>query len=577
MDLKYTDILKENRKLLEQLSGEIYRITVLSNIVINQFKDLFEYSLRSRGIKVVCKFGGYDTIVQDSGHAALNSELVLLFWEACNFIDGFSFKAELMSSEELDQFISKMKSDIDLTFQHLEKAPLVLMNNFSSLAITRQSLRYTNFESVCDQLNAHLKEHAPANVIVIDTDKILAELSIPQSLNLRDYYSSKMLYSFSFLKAYSEYVTPLVLSVQGRGKKALILDCDNTLWGGIIGEDGLDGIALGTEDSRGAIFQEVQSIVKALGGQGVIVGICSKNNEEDVRAVLDGHPQMVLRSEDIVIQRVNWSDKVTNLKAIAADLNIGLESFVFVDDSKFEIGFVNQFLPEVTTVCVPEELHCYPEVMRRTLSLFHVTSLSLEDKERGQMYREETQRKQEKEVYTNVEEYLHALDLELTMFVDTANLIARIAQLSQKTNQFNLTTKRYTEAQIQHFIESSDHQVFAFDAKDRFGQFGVTGVAIIKRDQHVAHIDSLLMSCRVLGRNLEKAFFDAIIKHLRGQMVEHLSAEYHATTKNQQVEDLFERLGFSVVERSKKEKKYFLDLKQYPESEISYIKVKYDQ
>ena len=432
---------------------------------------------------------------------------------------------------------------------------------------------------VCSELNEYLQQKVSSNIIFIDIDKVLAKVSIDRSVDLRYYYSSKALYTIEFYREYSNYIKPVILSAAGKSKKALIFDCDNTLWMGILEEDGFNGIKMSSNTDYGVVFEEVQSVAFELSKKGILVGLCSKNNSQDVDEVINNHPDIKLRDENIIIKKVNWNDKVENLKSIAAELNIGLDSLVFIDDSDFEVNYIRKCLPEVTVLQVPSKAHEYPRMIRENIMLFYNISESEEDIQKMQMYKEQRQRETLKSNFKSLEDYLKSLDLKLTIFINEKSLISRMAQLTQKTNQFNLTTKRYTETDMEKFLESDEYRVFAFESKDKFGSYGVTGLAILKLylKEKIAEIDTFLMSCRVIGRNFEFAFFDFLVSYVNSSDIQSINARYIKTLKNEQVRDMYENFGFELISRSDNEKKYFLNPASYKPKYLDYIGVIYER
>lgn len=571
-ELKYSEILSANREIEESLSGNRYEMAVLSNIVTSQIKDILEYALRVHGINAHVKFGDYDNIVQES-EKFRDTNLVIIFWELANIIDGLQYKANLMDDNEINNLISKVKAEIDFVISNLKKTSMVLINKFSSLIFNYQNLRRNNFDIVCSELNDYLQKKISSNIILIDIDKILAKVSIDRSVDLRYYYSSKALYTIEFYKEYSNYIKPVILSATGKSKKALIFDCDNTLWRGILEEDGFDGIKISSNTNNGVVFEEVQSVALELNKKGVLIGLCSKNNSQDVDEIINNHPDMKLRDENITIKKVNWNDKAENLKSIATELNIGLDSLVFIDDSDFEINYIRESLPEVTVLQVPSKSHEYPRMIRENIMLFYNISESREDIKKMQMYKEQRQRETLKNSFKNLEDYLKSLDLKLTIFINEKSLISRMAQLTQKTNQFNLTTKRYTETDMEKFVESAEYRVFAFESKDKFGSYGVTGLVILKLylKEKIAEVDTFLMSCRVIGRNFEFALFNFLVNYVNNLDIQSINGRYIKTLKNEQVRDMYENFGFDLISRSDNEKKYSLNPANYKPKYLDYI------
>tara|TARA_B100000315_G_C14581463_1_gene590716 strand:- start:226 stop:1974 length:1749 start_codon:yes stop_codon:yes gene_type:complete len=572
--LKYSEILKYNKVIGSNLKSKPYKISVLSNTIINQIKEILEYPLRCEGISANVTFGGYDNIVQDSIKYC-NSNTVIIFWELCNIIDGFEYKVETLNDESLNAFIDKTKSEIDLVLKALEKTSLVIFNRFTSLQFRSSNIRKSNLDKVAYKLNQFIESRINPNVKLFDLEKVIARIGLEKSLDLRYYYSSKALYMVNFFKAYTESVIPFIMSANGKAKKALILDCDNTLWKGILGEDGFDHIEMSTNTKDGLIFHEIQSIVLALNQGGVLIGLCSKNNPEDVDEVIKSHEDMQLRDRHITLNKSNWSDKVSNLKEMAEELNIGLDSFVIVDDSPFEVNLIKKELPEVTVLQVPEKLYEYPRMLQENVGLFYNLASSSEDLKKTEMYRQQVKRGTVKKSFTDIEDYLASLELKITVFQDNESIIPRMAQMSQKTNQFNLTTKRYTEGDIRKFVENDHFTVYAFSLSDRFGDSGVTGLCIIQFDvkSGLADVDTFLMSCRIIGRNIEYAFIDFLLYSLQKRKVKTVTAKYIRMQKNEQVKDYYKKCSFNLVKETSSTREYTLDLTKYESKPIGYIQI----
>ncbi len=578
IDLKFSEILQLNRSIAAGLSSEKYKIAILSNISLFQIKTILEYFLRREGIHAEVEFGDFDNIIQDSRKFAAH-DLVIVFWELANMVDGLQYKANLMDSRTLDLFLSQRKAEIDLVINTLGNSSLVLFNSFSTMVFNYDKLSEDNFDYLAVKLNQHLLNSMSthANISRIDIEKIIAGISVDKSINLRHFYSSKTLYSLEFYKAYSLCIKPIVLAASGKAKKVLVFDCDNTLWRGIIGEDGFDGIDMSEDSANGAIFSEIQAIALSFNRHGVLLALCSKNNARDVEQVLHNHPDMKITNNHLSAKEINWNNKADNLRAIASSLNIGVDSLVFIDDSSFEVDSIKTMLPEVAVFQVPQKIVLYPQLLRNIGNLFFNISPSEEDLKRTRMYAEQVKRKKAKDFFVNIEDYLSSLELGLNIYIDNEEHLNRIAQLTQKTNQFNLTTKRYTAAECQRFISASNFRVIYFNTRDKFGDYGVTGLAIIRLDGKVeAHIDTFLLSCRIIGRNIELAFIDFLIPYLQDNKCMVVRAEYNKTAKNEQVGDLYDRLGFRLVADKGVSKSYSLDIGTFRKSQIDYIQVNYE-
>jgi FkbH-like protein len=575
--LKYLDILKLNKELTFDAAIQPVQIKILSNISVQQSKELLEFVLKSESIPVTVEFGDYDNIIQDSLKYKA-SNVVILFWEACNILDGLQYTDNLLSNDEVNGLIEKTKQEIDLVIKNLENTPLVLFNKFSSSLFSFGGAQQSNFKKIADSLNHYLIEKVTGSAIkLVDIDNAIASVGTKNSLNLRYFASSKALYTIDFFKEYAQSVAPYIRAANGRSKKALIFDCDNTLWNGILGEDGFDGIDMSKESSKGKNFHQVQSLALALSKRGILIGLCSKNNPGDVDEVISKHPDMILRDENITIKKVNWNDKVTNLKEIAAELNIGLDSLVFVDDSSFEANFIIESLPEVTMIQVPEKTYEYPFLIQQSQNLFYNLSYTKEDMNKTEIYKQQAERENQKKVFASIDDYLRSLELNLTIYKDDISLVPRLAQMTQKTNQFNLTTKRYTEPEIVNFMQSPGSSVFAFSVKDKFGDNGITGLSIIKLNEadHSAEIDTFLLSCRIIGRNLELAIVDHLITDLKNNRIESVIATYMETKKNDQVKDFYKQAGFGETITTEKVKNYSLSTNEYKYHNLDYIQISY--
>ena len=574
-NLKYTELLQQNQKLIGKIASKQYSIGVISNVTINSFKEVLEYACRSNQIEPYVELGNYDNIVQDSVVFG-EKDLVIIFYELLNIIDHFSGFFEDVDEGIYNNFKQKVFTEIDLVFDNLKHTPSVIFNSFSSSAFITTSTGSTKIDTFAKELNRYLDEKKTPNVTIVDINKIYQNIGLKQSIDFRFYYSSKAPYTFSFFKNYASAIESLLMKNTGRLKKAIIFDCDNTLWKGIIGEDGIENIDFSGTSQVGKFFQQVQQIAVFLSKRGVIVGICSKNNEQDVVEVLKNHKGMVLKDEHIVIRKINWNDKATNLIAIASELNIGIDSLVFVDDSSFEINLVRDHLPEVLTFQVPDNISEYPGQLLKLVYKYFNLSLNSDDARKTEMYKQQFQRENQKNAYSSIDEYLGSLNIELTIVKNDPKHIPRVAQLSQKTNQFNLTTYRYTETQIAQFIENKQNAVYAMFVKDTFGDSGLTGICVTKEDEQNAStviIDSYLMSCRIIGRNIELAFMNYVIEELVKKGYKTIIATYIPTKKNTQVENFYHAIGFELTGDTAGVKNYSLNLSKFTPKEVSYIKI----
>lgn len=350
--------------------------------------------------------------------------------------------------------------------------------------------------------------------------------------------------------------------IEGKRKKCLVLDLDNTLWGGVVGEDGVEGIKL-SGDYPGKAFHLFQEALLQLQKQGVILTICSKNNLEDVKTVFEQNPYMLLHEEHFAAFKVNWQDKVTNIRELSSELNIGLDSMVFIDDNERERELICQQLPDVVVPDFPKQPYMLLAFIEKVVEdYFQIYKLTNEDKKKTEQYKIRAKRESEKHNFIDITEYIRSLHIELNIEQANKYNIPRIAQLTQKTNQFNLTTRRYEETDIEQFVNEGDY-IYCLDVKDKFGDDGITGVIIVKCNDQVAVIDNVLLSCRVLGKNIEYAFVKSVLNRLKENGFTSVRAEYLPTNKNIQVAEFYDKIGFVKVFESTDCKKFEMNLSDF--------------
>lgn len=570
--MKYTEILKKNIELANEIKTEKYKIVVISNIIIAQLKEVLEMTLREQGINAEVTLADYDSIVQESQRFS-NFNAVVIFWELINLVDGLQSKIYLMEQDEIDRLSKKVESEIDIVLRNTKNVPLVIINQFSTALFDYSSLNHGPLQILRDHLNTMLRSSVNTTQVILDINLILFRIGINKCRDLRQFHTSKTLYTIDFFRNYCETTLPAFQAVNGKTKKVLVLDCDNTLWGGIIGEDGETGIQMSDATAKGKIYKEVQTILLGMQKEGILLTLCSKNNEDDINMILNNHPEMLIRDNHIVLKKINWRDKASNILEIAEELNLGLDSFVFIDDSNFEVGLVRQELPMVEVVQVPSNLSEYPLLLKELKLLFFSFTNTDEDKNKTAMYLQERQRKDQLKVHDSIVNYLASLGLSLSIHWNQEISVPRAAQMTQKTNQFNLTTKRYTESDITRMLDDPEYEIAVFSVTDYFGDYGVTGMSIIHIKDSDARIDSLLMSCRVIGRNVELAFFDQLVKMLLGRNIKTLLGSYIGTPKNKQVETFYDGLGFTSTASNELQKDFTIQIENYKMNNLPYIKI----
>ncbi len=573
--MKYSEILTENKRLAPgDAADKIYRIGILSNVVLFQLKEVLEYTLRAEGVAAVVDIAQYDNIIQEADKFA-SCDAAILFWDLVQAVPDACHKRHDLGLDEENVLFDKISREVLFVLGRLGPVPVVVMNTFSSAGVDAGSpLMEDRLGALAARLNVFIRQNKPEGVVVFDLDRLWRQSSMQGWHDARNDHFFRMPYTVEFLVRYSRALRPVFLSVQGRAKKVLVMDCDNTLWHGIVGEDGLDRLEMSEETPHGRIFRRVQSLMRVLKDKGVLLALASKNDAADVHRVLAEHPHMALREDDFVGIKANWEEKADNVRALAAALNLGTDSFVFVDDSDFEVSRMRQCLPEVASFKVPGRIYEYPEFFTDIMDLFYARATTAEDSRRTQMYREQTARVADLGRFTSMDDYLMSLGLKMRFFVNDLGLIPRLAQMTHKTNQFNLTTHRYSEADLTTLAQMPQGAVLAFQAEDKFGDLGIAGMAVIRSESgDTAIIDSLLMSCRVIGRGLEGAFLNAGVRWLAGHGYRRVKAEYVRTLKNGLVSGFYDELGFRCVADDGTCKRYEMELEQYQSRNVHYIEV----
>lgn len=406
--------------------------------------------------------------------------------------------------------------------------------------------------------------------LLLDVDALACAVGSNAWHNDRDWYMAKLPFSRHALPIYADVVLRAIAAMRGKARKCLVLDLDNTVWGGVIGDDGLDGIALDQGDARGEAHRAVQLAALDLRKRGIVLAVCSKNDDETARLPFREHPGMLLKEDDIAVFMANWEDKASNLERIAQRLDLGLDALVLLDDNPAERMQVRQALPQVA---VPE-LGDDPSGFVRNLlqaGYFESVAFTAEDLARAEQYRGNARRVELQEGSRDLGAFLQSLDMRIRFSPFQALGRKRIAQLINKTNQFNVTTRRYTEVQIAE-METSD-AIFALQISliDRFGDNGMISVVICRRREDEWEIDTWLMSCRVLNRRVEEAVCNRIAREAIAAGAQRLLGFYRPTARNGMVASLFPRLGFARLDSPETEQKWALELPAFKPFELPMV------
>ena len=415
-----------------------------------------------------------------------------------------------------------------------------------------------------------------SNLKIVDFAGFCNRYPSSDLVDWRFYYISQMQFNPRLAEDFNIWLQKEIATIEGKRKKCLALDLDNTLWGGVLGEDGLEGIQIGNT-YPGSAYLDFQYNLMELSKNGVVLTVCSKNNEQDVIEAWNNNPFLQIKKEQLAAWRINWNNKVDNLIELAQELNIGLDSIVFIDDNPTERELVKQVLPMVETPEFPKQPYMLPEFFKKICTdYFQIYKLTGEDKDKLEQYKANAARASFQKSFSSFGDYLKSLEIVLNIQELNSVNLSRIAQMTQKTNQFNLTTKRYTEEDIKSFA-AKGAKIYCMSVSDKFGDNGITGAMIITVDENniSVDIDSFLLSCRILGKNIETAFLKYVLQQLNDIGILQVTATFVPTAKNMQVSDFYEKNGFALVQKTDNGEKHFLFHLEQKEIKIEeYYKIK---
>ncbi|MBX0331342.1 HAD-IIIC family phosphatase [Oscillochloris sp. ZM17-4] len=557
------------------------RIAILSSTTSDLMVSLLRLACFRDGIDASLYVGPYGNIQQEilspaSGLYAFAPDFVLIatHWHDAN-LPPFSARPD----DEVQRVVGEVRQLWESLLQR--HACRIIQHNFELPPIDAYGHLGLSLPGgrghMLREINRRLLEIAPGAVAVLDLDHVAASYGKRRWSDMAYWYTAKQYPAADALVPLIDRQAALVRAGLGLAKKVLALDLDNTLWGGVIGEDGLEGIRLGPPSAVGEAHQALQRYAAELKERGVLLVVCSKNNDEDARLPFLHHDAMVLRLDDIVLFRANWRDKPANLREIASQLNLGVDSFVFLDDNPAERDLMRRELPEVATPECGADPAGYIAALDRGL-YFESWALSQEDRERHLSYRSNALRAELQAVAPSLEDFLRSLDMVAEIGVVGEPVLARVAQLIGKTNQFNLTSRRRSEAEIRQLIGQDGSWTQYFKLNDRFGDNGLVGVMIARRvpaDISTWEIDTWLMSCRVIGRQMEQLMLQTLIEAAYARGVRALRGVYTPTAKNAMVAQLYPRLGFALAGEQPDGTMYYgLDLTSQATTRCEFIRVR---
>ncbi len=505
---------------------------------------------------------GFNQFVQEivgenSGLYKFNPEVVFfsvdLGFYCTDIIDEIFNKTNSQIYDEVHSRIRQLFDLISMLKSKLPNTKVFVDNFYLSTNLLLGTLEFNGSYGLANvpiKLNLELEEFANTTegIKIIDIYSLILKYGDKQLFDPRLYYVAKSKWSREGLDKVSSLYLSHIKAYKGLRKKCIVLDLDNTLWGGVIGQDGMEGIAL-SNDGTGKAFYDFQKELLKLYKQGIILAVCSKNSEDVAMEAITKHPYMILKPEHFAATRINWENKAQNIKEIAKELNIGLDSLVFFDDSSFERGLVKQEIPEVAVPDLPEDPIYYVDFLK-SLDFFNYHVLTSDDFKRNKTYQANKERRKLEASFTDTTSFLRSLEMEVKIKNVDDFSFPRAMQLVQKTNQFNVTTRRHSENEMRAFYSNPNYTILEMSVKDKFGDNGIVGTAILKleKEENRMCIDSFIMSCRVIGRNVESAFLSYIAKITLEKGVTLLGGEVVPTPKNEPCRDIYKRHNFENVQ-----------------------------
>jgi FkbH-like protein len=532
------------------------RLAILSSYTLNGLDNAVRVKCAEMKMSCLIYFSGYDQYNQDilnieSDLYKFSPDISFLILDTRSILKSLFYSPYSVSRAEREQYIDKRAAEIiklATTFTNRSKSKLVISNfsipTYSPYGILETKTEYSLQRAILD-LNNQLSDAmiCEPSIYIYDFNAFVTKHGENNVLDYRQFLFGDIKVSLNYIPYLAEEMMGYIKPVFGMNRKCIVLDLDNTLWGGVVGEEGFEGIELGSK-APGNAFLEFQHHLLSLSQRGIILAINSKNNPADAIKVIKDHPYMILREENFASMRINWNDKISNMRDIAEELNIGLDSMVYIDDDPMNREIMRMALPEVLTVDLPKDSSLYSPTLM-SLTDFNVLKITPEDAKRVEMYQQQIKRNQLEKTVSNLQEFLSQLDIKIKIKNADPFTIPRIAQLTLKTNQFNLTTHRYQEEDVRIF--SQDHNIIigCAQVEDKFGDNGITGVFIVKKNSPVEWtIDTFLLSCRVMGRGVENAIMGFILKEAKRNGVIKIKAQYIPTKKNKPCEDFLHDYGF---------------------------------
>jgi FkbH-like protein len=552
------------------------KLAILRSFTVEPAVLLLKASAAVEGIDLSVHVGAFNAYMQEmldaeSSLYRYEPDVVFLAVQSRDIAPDLYADFAGLTSQNRAEAVERVSQEISncvKTFRSRSAAHLVLHTLEAPIAPNQGILDWQRRDGQTSSLYeinerlASLAEKCPG-IYLLNYEALISEMGWTAWHSEQNWITSKLPLSAAAVSRLATEWLRFLHPLTGRSCKVLAVDLDNTLWAGVVGEDGMNGIRLEGDDSSVA-FLNLQRVLLDLYHRGILLAICSKNNAADALEVLEKHPAMLLRSRHFAAMRINWNDKARNLREIADELNVGIDAVAFLDDNPAEREWVSKQEPDVTIIDLPEDPAEYARTVRET-PVFERLTISAEDRERNRYYREQRQRDSAKENYTSLRDFYDSLATVVEIAPVTQSTTARVAQLTQKTNQFNVTTKRYNEQEITALPADVHWNVYSVSVRDRFGDHGVVGVAIVHDCGATHEIDTFLLSCRIIGRTVETAMLAYLAQKARESGALKITGEFLGTKKNAPAKDLYRTHGFRCIVESESGSRWELDLADGPQ------------
>jgi len=562
--------LLESKKFKYNRKITIYNLYNFNPLILNKYLELH---LKEKSLKPKILSSEFDQI--DQGLLSISKNFKSKKFDI--LIVGSDINAKLSYNESvIDEYLNSQKNNLTQCLKIINKyknLPIIFFNcNILSSSFFSSREEFIKLREKIFNFNQYLYKLSlkNKNFKILDINVIGNVIGLGSFYDSKNYYISKTPYSQQSNNHISFELSQTISSIFVTRKKCLVLDLDNTLWGGVLGEDGPNGIDLG-ESYKGECFRNFQKYIKKLLNKGIILAICSKNNIQDVRECFKKNKEMILNFNDFSNVQINWKEKYLNINKISEELNIGKDSMVFFDDSSFEREQMKKFNTSINVIETPKEPENFIQTIENS-SFFYQTTLTTEDKKKKYQYKILKKANKFKDKTKNISEFLKGLSM--TLEIDNINKFnfERAVQLTNKVNQFNLTTKRYSSSELQQFLKSKNQISLLARLKDKFGDHGLTALAMAKKKNSKTWIiDNFLLSCRILGRGIENALLYELLKKLKKKRVNIVKGIYIKTKKNHQCKDFYIKNFFI-----KKDKTHICDLNKIKKMNNSFLKIKYE-